>query len=284
MPRSPATRRSWPARTREALAKGREIRAQSRYQYRRYLPDLLSAVLPGPVWVLFPHRLVGLVLGHLAFEPLGNAGELIRFGNYTIDPEGLDESSVVYSVGLGGNSSFDADLATKLSCEVHVFDPTPGVLPFGERLEAEHDTVTFHPRAMWLRDGTLPMYGHAAPNRTRMKFGSLAESNWGDQVTMVPATTFAAAMADLGHDRVDLLKADIEGGGLPLVGAVLRGRDLPGQIAVEFEVPLRPLDLLAFAGEIPRVVRRAESRGFGAYLVAHKRGRGLEVLFIDRSG
>lgn len=283
MPRSSSSRRPWLTRVRASFARGREIRTQSSYQFRRHLPDLLSEVLPGPVWALFPHRLVGTLTAHLAFEPLVNAGELARFGNYTIDPTSLDEHSVVYSVGLGGNSSFDADLATKLGCQVHVFDPTPGVLPFGERLEQEHDSVHFHPKAMWVSTGLLPMYGHPAPNRTRMKFGSLAEPSWGDQVTMVPATTLGDAMGELDHTHVDLLKADIEGGGLPLVGAVLRLADPPRQIAVEFEVPLRPGDLLTFLGEIPRVVRRAEARGYAAYLVAHKRGRGLEVLFLDRS-
>jgi FkbM family methyltransferase len=275
--------RSWFARVRQSVARGREIRAQSRYQFRRHLPDLLSAVLPGPVWAVFPHRLVGVVLGRVAFEPMMNAGPTSQFGNYTIEAESLDERAVVYSVGLGGNATFDVELAEKVGCEVHVFDPTPAVLERGQELEATHDTVTFHPEAMWMTCGTMPMYGHPAPNRTCMKFGSLAEPRWGDQVVEVPATTLSAAMERLGHDHVDLLKADIEGGALPLVASVLRGDDLPGQIAVEFEVPLGAHQLLSFVGEVTRVVRRAEARGFSAHLVAHKRGAGLEVLFVNRS-
>jgi FkbM family methyltransferase len=279
--RSPV--RSWFTRAREAVARGREIRAQSRYQHRRHLPDLLSAVLPGPVWALFPHRLVGVVLGRVVFEPMVNAGPVSRFGNYTIEASSLDEKAVVYSVGLGGNATFDVELAERIGCEIHVFDPTPAVLDRGAELEAAHETVTFHPEAMWVTCGTVPMYGHPAPNRNCMKFGSLAEPRWGDQVVEVPATTLSVAMERLGHERVDLLKADIEGGALPLVASVLRNDDVPGQIAVEFEVPLGVHQLLSFVGEVTRVVRRAEARGFSAHLVAHKRGAGLEVLFIGRS-
>jgi FkbM family methyltransferase len=271
-------RRTRTERARQAVAKGREIRAQSRYQFRRHLPDLVDSVVPGPVWALFPYRLVGAVLAHRRFTPASESTGLARFGNYLLDPRLLSPDSVVYSVGLGGNASFDEALATTVGCEVHVFDPTPGVADFGRRVAASTDNITFHPVAMWMTSGDFPMAGHPAPGRTLMKSGSLQDQRWGDQHVVVPALSFADALAQLGHARVDVLKADIEGGALPLVESVLAQPDPPDQIAVEFEVPLALREVVRFVRSVRRVAAQAAQQGYDGTLLTHKRGRGLEVL------
>ena len=55
---------------------------------------------------------------------------MIRFGTdyggYLL-PENikLDSNSIVYSIGIGEDISFDATLSAKYNCKVYMFDPTP---------------------------------------------------------------------------------------------------------------------------------------------------------------
>ena len=47
------------------------------------------------------------------------------YGGYEVVPELLTTDSVVYSVGLGEDISFDLGLIERFGCAVHGFDPTP---------------------------------------------------------------------------------------------------------------------------------------------------------------
>ena len=59
---------------------------------------------------------------------LGNA-----HAEWTFCPTGLDESSVVYSVGIGEDVSFDTALIERFGVAVYAFDPTPRSLAWIER-------------------------------------------------------------------------------------------------------------------------------------------------------
>jgi hypothetical protein len=55
--------------------------------------------------------------------------ETLRLGNksadWTISPLNLSERSVVYSLGVGEDISFDLELIKRFAVTVHAFDPTP---------------------------------------------------------------------------------------------------------------------------------------------------------------
>ncbi|MGI9037464.1 MAG: hypothetical protein ACR2GQ_01245, partial [Gemmatimonadota bacterium] len=50
----------------------------------------------------------------------------VSAGGWTFTPDGLNASSVVYSLGVGDSIGFDLRIIADHGAEVHAFDPTPG--------------------------------------------------------------------------------------------------------------------------------------------------------------
>jgi hypothetical protein len=65
---------------------------------------------------------------------------MIRFGTdyggYLL-PENikLDSNSIVYSIGIGEDISFDATLSGKYNCKIFMFDPTPRSIEHVEKIK-----------------------------------------------------------------------------------------------------------------------------------------------------
>src|SRR5665647_2667756 len=66
-----------------------------------------------------------------------------EYGGYTIIPN-LSEKSIVYSVGIGEDISFDLALIKKFHCNIYAFDPTPK-------------------SAQWIKEQNLPVEFHFYP-------------------------------------------------------------------------------------------------------------------------
>src|SRR5438309_1074360 len=48
-----------------------------------------------------------------------------EYGGWTIRPDRLESSSIVYSFGVGEDVSFDLALIARFGATIHAFDPTP---------------------------------------------------------------------------------------------------------------------------------------------------------------
>ena len=94
----------------------------------------------------------------------------------------------------------------------------------------------FHPWAASGSDGTLRLYRRVSTRGKRSAVMWTADDNAGDSEDYIdaPAYTIATLMRKLGHDRVDLLKMDVEGAEYDIL-AGLEGADrLPKQLLVEY--------------------------------------------------
>lgn len=150
-------------------------------------------------------------------------------------PALLDGSSVVYSLGVGDLINFDLDLIERHGVTIHAFDPTP----FAEQWVAGQtlpERFVFHPWAASGSDGTLRLYRRISTSGKRSQVMWTADANAGDCGDFIdaPAYTVDTMMQKLGHDRVDLLKLDVEGAEYDILDGVARGSRLPRQILVEY--------------------------------------------------
>ena len=189
---------------------------------------------------------------------LGSKG----YGQYPVCPAGLGPESVVYSVGIGEDISWDRAMIERFGVQVHAFDPTPRTIAW---LDAQSlpEAFHFHPVALADADGVVPF---APPDHPDYVSHTLLDRPEAEAIE-VPVRALASQMQALGHDRIDVLKLDIEGAEYALIDHLLdAGLDID-QVLVEFHHRFADIGL--------EPSRRA---------VARLRAHGYRVFWIDPRG
>jgi FkbM family methyltransferase len=209
--------------------------------------------------------LAGVRVEHIAGNVhLVAAGE--RSGTWWFDPWRLGPQAVVYSFGVGDNLAFDRALADEYGAHVHAFDPTPKSRAWLVRQPLPPRLVV-HDVGIAAFDGVQRF---AAPAKERdVNFAP------GAGALELPVKRFATLARELGHERVDVVKLDIEGGEYEVLPDLLAHGPRFTQLLIEFHHGERgrTLDDTLAALELLR------SHGFQ---LAHVSRRGLEFTFLRR--
>lgn len=154
-----------------------------------------------------------------------------EYGGYFLDATLVDSASVVYSLGVGRDISFDLALIAHTGAHVFAFDPTPEVAPW---LDSQDPPPHFHFRAVGIagHDGDEAFY---RPPRSDWISHSLVRADqYSSQFVALPVVRLSEAMRLQGHRRIDLLKMDIEGAEYAVIEEIVRRRIPVTQILVEF--------------------------------------------------
>jgi FkbM family methyltransferase len=151
------------------------------------------------------------------------------YGGYEVLPEFVREDAVVYSVGLGEDISFDLGMIERFGCTVHGFDPTPRSLAWLEK-QALPERFLVHPFGLAEFDGVARF---APPSNPAYVSHSVLPGHAGDRIEL-PVKRLETVMKDLGHERLDVLKIDIEGAEYAVLDDLLASGLLPKQLLVEF--------------------------------------------------
>ena len=94
--------------------------------------------------------------------------------------------------------------------------------------------------------------------------------------TEVPAKTLTTIMKDLGHERIDVLKMDIEGAEYSVLEGLLGSAVRPVQILVEFHHRFSSLN----KSQTLKAIRELRQAG---YALAHISSTGREFSFVHTS-
>ena len=150
-------------------------------------------------------------------------------------PELLDAKSVVYSLGVGDSIDLDMDLIHLYSLTVHAFDPTPYSEEWIASLELPRN-FKFHPWAAAGEDGSLRLFRRINKRGKKSAVMWTAEGDAGDGSDFIdaPAYTIATVMKKLGHERIDLLKVDVEGAEYAILDGLADVANPPTQLLVEY--------------------------------------------------
>lgn len=178
-------------------------------------------------------ELLPLTVPSVRREDLANLGS--SYGGWTVPLGLLDADSVVYSVGLGEDASFDLALIDRVGCTVHVFDPTPRAVEYGRSLAADRPAFEFHPVGVWSRSDELTFYAPQDPVHVSHSVVNLQGTDDGFTARVEP---ISALLKELGHERLDLLKIDIEGAEHQVLAAMLEDGIHPTVLCVEFDQPV----------------------------------------------
>ena len=207
-------------------------------------------------------------------------GAHFKAGNYYLDPRiPLDQDSVVYSLGILTEISFDLFLSEKYGCEVYMYDPTPVSINFMEQYAA-NPLLQFRPYGVWTENTTLRFY---SPKAGRSASMMLEES---DDYFDAECRSMAELMKENNHVKIDLFKADIEGAALPILEQMITQDILPHQIVVEFERPIKDKEAIDdYFLRVTRLRDALKSKGFEEFLLPRKYSKyySLELLFVNKN-
>lgn len=144
----------------------------------------------------------------------------------------LGPGAIVYSIGTGTDASFDLELIAEQGCKVFAFDPTPKSIRWvaDSKLPA---SFIFTPLGIGPRNETATFY---LPKNDDYVSGSMIGNDFVDQGKQVEVElrTLATLAKIHGHDKIDVLKMDIEGAEYEVLPDVLKSGIKIEQILVEF--------------------------------------------------
>ena len=160
---------------------------------------------------------------------------VVKDGGWWFTPQDLDSDSIVYSLGVGDEIDFDLAIINQYDVEIFAFDPTPNSIDLldSSKLPARFH---FHPWAVAANDGSLKFYPRLKKDgsKSNVMFTMIPEEETKNDSIEVPAYCLKTIVERLGHDRVDLLKMDIEGAEYEVLDGLLASPVKPRQLLVEF--------------------------------------------------
>ncbi|MBU3665340.1 MAG: FkbM family methyltransferase [Chthoniobacterales bacterium] len=143
----------------------------------------------------------------------------------------LDKNSVVYSFGIGTDASFDLALIARYGLAVHAFDPTPQSIAWVKHSRLP-EAFILHEYGLAARDGGVAF--RPPENPTHVSHRLMTEEEYEPRDVRLPVKKLTTIMRELGHERIDLLKMDIEGAEYDVIEDLAKSSIRPKQILVEF--------------------------------------------------
>ena len=232
-----------------------------------------------PIFVS-PKRLFTVAIAKLRMAPLKSNPRAKEFGNYSFEPQDLNEHSVIYSFGIGRNISFDRAIADAVGCKVYLFDPSRNAIKFATDQDPNGSFECIH-SAVWLWDGENEIAGE-------IREGEVEDASFTNQrdvttTVKIPCRTIASFMQEFGHEKIDILKMDIEGAALIVLEHLLTSTDIrPRQIGVELERPSSFGASLAYWSRLKKLINLLEREGYVNYCKTFKGGYAIEMLCVRK--
>lgn len=172
------------------------------------------------------------------------------YGGYALCTEGLDSSSIVYSVGLGEDISFDLALIERVGCMVYGFDPTPRSIAW-VRAQTLPASFVLLPFGLADYDGVASFTPPANPAHVSHSLVARAEDGR-DRIDL-PVRRLATLMQELGHRHIDVLKMDIEGAEYAVIDDLCASDIRPRQLLLEFHHQLPGISLARSEAALDRL-------------------------------
>jgi FkbM family methyltransferase len=193
-----------------------------------------------------------------------------RHGDWFVSPESLSAASIVYSLGIGHDISFDLSIIARYGVSVQAFDPTPSAVAW---LAQQALPPTFHVFEVGVAgfDGDAVFSLPADPRNPSFRYQGRADPTGSDltcQVRRLPTL-----MQHLNHAYIDVLKMDIEGAEYEVIDDLLAAQVPIGQLLVEFHHRKPGIG----ADRTRLAVSRLREAGFR---LVHLSSSGQEMVFL----
>lgn len=188
-----------------------------------------------------------------------------KYGGWYLPKEcELNSNSIIYSVGVGEDISFDIFLSDKYNCDIYLIDPTEKAkIHYNEAIsffssgqkftgnlqndyysmitekKPNFDKFTYVDKGLWNSKTNLKFYKQVNPNYVSH---SLIDNMFTNNYCIVETDTLLNIMNEFGHKKIDLLKMDIEGAEITVIENMLENNIFPKYLLVEFDLKLKKKD------------------------------------------
>lgn len=155
-----------------------------------------------------------------------------QYGGFYLSPDYLDQNSIIYSLGIGEDISFDKAVIHQHQCQVYGFDPTPKSIHW---IKSQNVHSNFHFYDFGISNRTEKIDFYLPKNSEHVSGSIITHKNINkDNKVNVEMKTLKDTMLQLGHQHIDVLKMDIEGSEYDVIENILNS-DIPiTQILIEF--------------------------------------------------
>jgi len=198
-----------------------------------------------------------------------------EYGGWIIPVEWLNERSVCYLAGAGEDISFDTSLAGHFRCDVYIFDPTPRAKAHFDNVVASADTgrsmtlygkyryeidresarrLHFREVGLWTRSDTVKFFAPRDGSHVSHSISNLQDT---DSFFEAKVERLSDIMRSNGHDKIDLLKLDIEGAEFDVIESILEDKLPVAILCVEFHT-----DQSGKPDAIQAAVKKLEDSGY----------------------
>lgn len=187
-----------------------------------------------------------------------------EYGGHALEPARVSKEAVVYALGAGLDISFEEELICRTGCHIHVYDPTPRSIAWltarfkSEKPDPLSDYVSIHPLGIWSGDQKLRFY---APQNPENVSYSLTNLQGTEDYIEVDCISLKTAMQNNGHDRIDLLKLNVEGAEYAILNAAFDDGIRPKMLLVNFDEVHTEGDAEAPA-RLRQIASRIQSLGY----------------------
>jgi FkbM family methyltransferase len=161
-------------------------------------------------------------------------GPLVQLSHWRIPAALLGPDSICYCAGVGEDIEFEAGLLKQFDARVFAFDPTPRAIRFVECRMKNAKKFLFSPMGIWSEDTTLRFY---APMNNQYVSHSVVRDGMSGEYFDAPCRRLATLMKEHNHDRIDLLKMNIEGAEYEVLQSMIADQIRPTVLAFTFEGP-----------------------------------------------
>ncbi len=200
-----------------------------------------------------------------------------NYPGWTLVPELISENDVVYSIGICDDIAFDLEIIEQKKVKLFAFDPTPYSVDWINK-QALPSGFQFFPWAASDKDGTFFFYPRikksGKTSETMYTFHKQEEQR--DDGISVDAFTLESMAKQLGHQKIDVLKMDIEGAEYDVLENMLNSPIRPKLLLIEFHHRFKGIGK-------DKTVNTVNSLRKEGYLIADISATGREICFVHKN-
>ena len=214
--------------------------------------------------------------------------KIINVGNYLIKENILNSKSIIYSFGIGENLGFEKKIADTFKCSVYCFDPTSLAKNFMEKEKYNKTSIIFQPYGIWNVDGKIKFF-YQDENNLNNSGGSITNLFETNKYDLLECFKLSTLMKKNNHNKVDVVKLDIEGASIEVIHDFMNENINLNQIVVEFEYSetdeIDESEFEIWSKKLKEIISLMKTKNYKCYNLprySHLPYSTIEILFVKR--